>query len=400
MVCGDLLHFNHKWCAAGPREMVTSVNVALYVKKVLMATNPEPPACLPDSHSARAWLDGLAEIVCPADLDAETLIDLIARARHDDNLRAHAADLARAVTEHRFGDGVFIRGLIEIGNYCGSNCLYCGIRAGNTEARRYRLSRDTVLDCCGFGYERGFRTFVLQGGEDPLYDHGVLTDIIEAIRNDFPDVAITLSVGERERAVYAEWRRAGADRYLLRHETANPAHFARLHPPGQTWENRKRCLHDLQDLGYQTGGGFMVGSPYQTDADLAADILFLRDLDPAMIGIGPFIPHHNSPFRDFPPGSVEDTLFLLSLLRLLFPRVLLPATTALGTLAPDGRERGLLAGANVVMPNLTPADTRGAYELYDNKLSDGAEAGENLLALKKRLHGIGRQVVVSRGDYV
>lgn len=365
-----------------------------------MTTIPERPACLPDSRSARACLDGLAESAGDATPDKATMTGLIALARHDDALRAHAAELARIATEHRFGDGVFIRGLIEIGNHCRCDCYYCGIRAGNGRARRYRLSRDTILDCCRFGYDRGFRTFVLQGGEDPLYEYGVLTDIIEAIRNDFPDVAITLSVGERERSVYAEWRRAGADRYLLRHETANPDHYARLHPAGQAWENRKRCLYDLQDLGYQTGGGFMVGSPYQTDDDLAADILFLRDLDPAMIGIGPFIPHHDSPFRDFPPGDVGTTLFLLSLLRLLFPRVLLPATTALGSLAADGREQGLLAGANVVMPNLSPAGIRGSYELYDNKLSDGAEAGENLIVLKDRLERIGRHVVVGRGDYV
>lgn len=330
-------------------------------------------------------------------LDKEELIFLIAGRNRDTEL--YARELARQVRERTYGNRVFIRGLIEFTNYCKNDCYYCGIRRSNKKAARYRLTKEDILDCCRQGYELGFRTFVLQGGEDGYFTAERLTELIREIKNGYPDCALTLSVGEKKEEEYRAFREAGADRYLLRHETADPDHYRILHPEPLSLENRKHCLFLLKKLGFQTGAGFMVGSPGQTPETLAEDFLFLKKLDPEMVGIGPFISHGDTPFREQPDGTMEDTLFYLALLRLMLPRVLLPATTALGTIHPSGREKGILSGANVVMPNLSPLSVRKKYMLYDGKISTGDEAAEGVKNLKKRMEAIGCQIVTDRGDY-
>ncbi len=307
--------------------------------------------------------------------------------------------LAQETAQKSFGRQIFVRGLIEFTNYCKNDCYYCGIRRSNKNAVRYRLTQEEILECCHAGYGLGFRTFVLQGGEDYFYSDDDIAAIVRAIKAQHPDCAVTLSIGERSRETYALWKKAGADRYLLRHETADFAHYAKLHPAELSAKNRQNCLYTLKELGYQAGAGFMVGSPYQTAENLADDLMFLQKLRPQMIGIGPFIPHHDTPFKDEPAGSVELTLVLLAVLRLLFPHVLLPATTALGTLAPGGRLLGIKAGANVIMPNLSPQNVRGKYLLYDNKLHTGAEAAEALNKLQREVASIGYRIVSARGDY-
>ena len=305
---------------------------------------------------------------------------------------------AREIRIRHYGHDVYIRGLIEFTNYCKNDCYYCGIRKGNHNADRYRLSKEDILECCAQGYELGFRTFVLQGGEDGWYTDERLADIVASIRSGRTDCAITLSAGERSRESYRILREAGADRYLLRHETYDSRHYGMLHPPSLSAEHRQKCLWDLKELGYQVGTGFMVGSPFQTPENLADDMLFLTELNPQMVGIGPFIPHHDTPFSDKKAGTPELTLFMLGLIRLLLPKVLLPSTTALGSITPNGREQGILAGANVVMPNLSPAQFREKYLLYDNKLCTGSEAAESLKDLKSRMESIGYHVTVARGD--
>lgn len=307
--------------------------------------------------------------------------------------------LAQQAAQKSFGRQIFVRGLIEFTNYCKNDCYYCGIRRSNKNAARYRLTQEEILECCHAGYGLGFRTFVLQGGEDYFYSNDDIAAIVRAIKAQHPDCAVTLSIGERSRETYALWKKAGADRYLLRHETADCAHYAKLHPAELSAKNRQNCLYTLKELGYQAGAGFMVGSPYQTAENLADDLMFLQKLRPQMIGIGPFIPHHDTPFKHEPAGSVELTLVLLAVLRLLFPHVLLPATTALGTLAPGGRLLGIKAGANVIMPNLSPQNVRGKYLLYDNKLHTGAEAAEALNELQREVASIGYRIVSARGDY-
>lgn len=307
--------------------------------------------------------------------------------------------LAQKTAQKSFGRQIFVRGLIEFTNYCKNDCYYCGIRRSNKNAARYRLTQEEILECCHAGYGLGFRTFVLQGGEDYFYSDEDIAAIVRSIKAQHPDCAVTLSIGERSRETYALWKKAGADRYLLRHETADCAHYAKLHPAELSAANRQNCLYTLKELGYQAGAGFMVGSPYQTAENLADDLMFLQKLRPQMIGIGPFIPHHDTPFKDEPAGSVELTLVLLAVLRLLFPHVLLPATTALGTLAPGGRLLGIKAGANVIMPNLSPQNVRGKYLLYDNKLHTGAEAAEALNELQREVASIGYRIVSARGDY-
>lgn len=307
--------------------------------------------------------------------------------------------LAQETAQKSFGRQIFVRGLIEFTNYCKNDCYYCGIRRSNKNAARYRLTQEEILECCHAGYGLGFRTFVLQGGEDYFYSDDDIAAIVRAIKAQHSDCAVTLSIGERSRETYALWKQAGADRYLLRHETADFAHYAKLHPAELSAANRQQCLYTLKELGYQAGAGFMVGSPYQTAENLADDLMFLQKLRPQMIGIGPFIPHHDTPFKDEPAGSVELTLVLLAVLRLLFPHVLLPATTALGTLAPGGRLLGIRAGANVIMPNLSPQNVRGKYLLYDNKLHTGAEAAEALNELQHEVASIGHKIVSARGDY-
>ncbi len=307
---------------------------------------------------------------------------------------------ASALRQAYYGTEVYIRGLIEFTNYCRNDCFYCGIRRSNRGAQRYRLGQEEILACCATGYALGFRTFVLQGGEDPLYTPERIAALVRAIKNAYPNCAVTLSVGEQPREVYQSWFDAGADRYLLRHETADHAHYRSLHPPTLSLENRMRCLWDLKSIGYQVGCGFMVGSPGQTAAHLAKDLLFIRELEPHMVGIGPFIPHKDTPFAGEAPGSVELTVYLLSILRLMLPQALLPATTALSTLHPRGRELGILAGANVCMPNLSPADARAKYTLYDHKTCTGDEAAEGVARLRGHMEAIGYQVVTDRGDHI
>lgn len=309
-------------------------------------------------------------------------------------LRAHAV----SQREQHFGRGVFVRGLIEISSYCKNNCLYCGIRRGNTEAERYRLIKEEILECAREGYALGLRTFVLQGGEDPYFTDEVVSDIVRSIKLLCPDAAVTLSLGERSRDSYKALKEAGADRYLLRHETATEEHYSRLHPKEMSFEKRMACLEDLKDLGYQTGAGFMVGSPFQTAADLARDLKFIEEFRPEMCGIGPFIPHKNSVFKDHPAGGVELTCFLLSVIRIILPTVLLPATTALGSIMDGGRELGILSGANVVMPNLSPMSVRAKYDLYNGKRHSGSESCEALCELEERFKKIGYHLDYSRGD--
>lgn len=309
-------------------------------------------------------------------------------------LAARATDLRKAV----YGNTVYVRGLIEIGNFCKNDCLYCGIRRSNKACQRYRLTPEEILECCHEGYALGFRTFVMQGGEDAFWSDKVLCDLIKKIKQFYPDAAVTLSLGERSRESYARLKEAGADRYLLRHETADKAHYEMLHPAALSFDERMRCLFDLKSLGYQVGCGFMVGSPYQSAKELAKDLFFVQEFQPDMCGIGPFIPQSDTPFGKETAGSLELTCYLLSILRLIKPNLLLPSTTALGSIHPKGREMGILAGANVVMPNLSPASVRKKYALYDNKATDGAEAAECLDALRARMQAIGYEVVTDRGD--
>ena len=306
---------------------------------------------------------------------------------------------AQEVALLHFGNKIYIRGLIEVSNCCRNNCYYCGIRKGNPNIERYRLNLESILDCCRQGYKLGFRTFVLQGGEDPALTDDRIEMTVARIRQNYPDCAITLSLGEKSRDAYERFFRAGANRYLLRHETYNESHYRQLHPAEMSGKQRLQCLADLKDIGYQTGTGIMVGSPGQTVEHIIEDILFIEKLQPEMIGIGPFIPHHDTPFAGKAAGSMEMTLKLLSIFRLMHPYALIPSTTALATLASDGRERGILAGANVVMPNLSPPEQRTKYTLYDNKAAFGAEAAEGLKKLSERLNAIGYRISTERGDY-
>lgn len=310
----------------------------------------------------------------------------------------YLASTAREVADSIYGKNVYVRGLIEFTNYCRNDCYYCGIRRSNKEAERYRLTEEQIMECCQMGYELGFRTFVLQGGEDPYFTDDRICEIIRNIKNRYEDCAITLSIGEKSRASYERYFEAGADRYLLRHETANECHYRKLHPAELSLENRKRCLWNLKEIGYQVGAGFMVGSPGQTMETLYEDMRFIKELEPHMVGIGPFIPQHNTPFKGEKAGTLEETLKLLSIIRLIHPKVLLPATTALGTIHPMGREKGILAGANVVMPNLSPVSVRKKYELYDNKICTGDEAAECKNCLQSRMEKIGYTIPVDRGD--
>lgn len=305
---------------------------------------------------------------------------------------------ARKVRHQYYEKEIYVRGLIEFTNYCKNDCFYCGIRKSNANTTRYRLTKEDILTCCKSGYKLGFRTFVLQGGEDGYFTDARLCDIVSSLKSSYPDCAITLSVGEKSYDSYKALFEAGADRYLLRHETFDSVHYKKLHPSSLTAENRQQCLWNLKEIGYQVGTGFMIGSPCQTSENLVDDLLFIKSLNPQMIGIGPFISHHDTPFKDQTSGSLELTLFMLGLLRLMLPKVLLPATTALGTISPNGRELGILAGANVIMPNLSPINLRKNYLLYDNKISTGDEAAESLNNLKRSMADIGYQIVVSRGD--
>ena len=316
-----------------------------------------------------------------------------------EELSAYLFPKADRIRRENYGTDIYVRGLIEFTNYCRNDCYYCGIRRSNRSAQRYRLTEEEILGCCEEGYQLGFRTFVLQGGEDPIYSPERMEALVHTIKSHFPDCAITLSVGEHGKETYQRWFDAGAERYLLRHETADDSHYRILHPPELSLQHRKQCLWDLKEIGYQVGCGFMVGSPGQTSAQLTEDLLFIHELQPEMVGIGPFIPQKDTPFGKETAGTLEKTLFLLGIIRLMLPQVLLPATTALGTIHPRGRELGIQAGANVCMPNLSPVAVREKYALYDNKICTGDEAAQCRNCLAARMQSIGYQVVVSRGDH-
>ena len=328
------------------------------------------------------------------DLSANEFKALLQTDFFDELLFQKADEIRKSI----YGDEVYIRGLIEFTNYCRNNCYYCGIRRDNQNAVRYRLTKDEILACCEEGYRLGFRTYVLQGGEDLHYTDKVICDIVSEIRSRFPDCAITLSIGEKSKESYKAFFDAGANRYLLRHETADDAHYGMLHHDSMSSRRRKQCLYDLKEIGYQVGSGFMVGSPYQTTEHLTSDLRFLQDLEPDMIGIGPYISHEDTPFASFESGSLALTLRLLSVLRLMFPYALIPATTALGTIHPQGRELGLKAGANVVMPNLSPVSVRKLYSLYENKICTGEEAAQCRGCLERRVSSAGYQIVTAIGN--
>lgn len=320
-------------------------------------------------------------------------------ADRDEQSAEYLFSLARQVKEQYYGKDVYIRGLIEFTNYCRNDCYYCGIRRSNKNADRYRLTEDEILECCKEGYELGFRTFVLQGGEDAYFTDDRICSIVSHIKHNYPDCAVTLSIGEKTRDSYQKYFDAGADRFLLRHETADFEHYSKLHPQELSAENRQRCLRDLKEIGFQVGTGFMVGSPYQTPEHLAEDMIFIRGLQPHMVGIGPFVPHHDTPFAKERGGTVELTLFMIGLIRLTLPKALIPATTALGTIDYNGREKGIMAGANVVMPNLSPTSVRKKYMLYDNKICTGDESAQCRACLERRINSTGCRIVVSRGDH-
>lgn len=330
-------------------------------------------------------------------LSKEELIELIDNRTPE--ISEYLFEIAREVRHKYYDNDVYIRGLIEFTNYCKNDCYYCGIRRSNKNASRYRLTKEQILECCKIGYDLGFRTYVLQGGEDPFFKDDIIVDIVHEIKQKHPECAVTLSLGEKSYESYKAFFEVGADRYLLRHETATEEHYNKLHPKELLLSNRKQCLWDLKEIGYEVGTGFMVGSPYQTTENLAEDLLFIKELKPQMVGIGPFIPHQDTPFKDFKGDDGSLTLFMIGLLRLMLPSVLLPSTTALGTIDPLGREKGILAGANVVMPNLSPTNVRDKYLLYDNKICTGDEAAECRYCMENRMKKVGYNVVVSRGDF-
>lgn len=338
--------------------------------------------------------DLIRKLTDERNLTDEEFMEILCTDSYDEALRT-AADTVRRT---HYGNEVYVRGLIEFSNYCKNNCYYCGIRRDNKNVSRYRLTKEEILECCADGYELGFRTFVLQGGEDPYFTDERVCDIVGTIHRKYPECAITLSIGEKEKESYEAFYKAGASRYLLRHETACADHYRKLHPAEMSLENRKRCLFDLKSIGYQVGAGIMVGSPYQTLENIIEDLRFLKELDPDMIGIGPFIHHNQTPFANEPDGSMYLTLRLLSVLRLMFPHVLLPATTALGTIHPQGREMGLKCGANVLMPNLSPVKYRKQYELYEDKICTGDESAQCRGCLEARAESVGYRIVTARGD--
>lgn len=340
----------------------------------------------------------LEKLIAENNLEGDELLTLLVNL--DKGLRARLRNAAAETCHAIYGRHVYMRGLIEFSNHCGRDCLYCGIRRSNGDVRRYRLSQEEILECCQIGHGMGFRTFVLQSGEDPWWNDERTTELVRQIRHGFPDSAITLSLGEKSRQAYEIFYQAGADRYLLRHETADPEHYARLHPSEMRLESRMRCLMDLREIGFQVGAGFMVGSPFQTAENLVSDLLFLKNFSPHMVGIGPFLPHSATPFADKAAGTLEQTIDMVAMTRLLLPKSLLPATTALGTLDLQGREIALCSGANVVMPNLSPTENRGDYAIYDGKISTGEEAAESRAALEDRLRKVGSLPEYSRGDHI
>lgn len=339
-------------------------------------------------------MDIIDLLKCNKNLPDKDLIELLQNETQDEKLFFTANETRKSV----YGKDVYIRGLIEFTNHCKNNCYYCGIRCGNEKAIRYRMSRKEILEICKNGYELGFRTFVLQGGEDPFFTDEKICEIVSEIRNKFPDCAITLSIGEKSKKSYKAFFDAGANRYLLRQEAASGSLYKKFHPDAMNLENRKRCLSDLKEIGYQVGAGFMVGAPFQTLENIAEDLRFLQSLEPDMIGIGPFISHHETPFADFKNGTLDLTLRLIAVLRLMFPYALIPATTALGTIHPEGRELGLKAGANVIMPNLSPQEVREKYVLYDNKICINEDIHKCYGCTKTKVENAGYQIVTDIGN--
>lgn len=338
------------------------------------------------------------ELASKNKLEKKDYVRLLEHLNKNEEEEQYVRELARQKAMIYYGNDVYVRGLIEYTNYCKNDCYYCGIRKSNANAMRYRLTKEEILDCCKEGYELGFRTFVLQGGEDGFYTDDKLVDIILAIKMQYKDCALTLSIGERSYEAYKRFYDAGANRYLLRHETADELHYERLHPSNLSLKARKECLYQLKEIGYQVGCGFMVGSPFQTLENIAEDLVFIKELSPQMVGIGPFISHKDTPFKDYENGSVSLTLNLIAIIRLMLPNILIPATTALGTLDKMGREKGVLAGANVLMPNLSPVSVRKKYMLYDNKICTGDEAAQCRQCLNQRIERIGYHIVTNRGD--
>lgn len=303
------------------------------------------------------------------------------------------------VRKQNYGDVVYLRGIIEFTNHCKRNCLYCGIRRDNKSTDRYRLTKEEILECATLGNKLGYKTFVLQGGEDPYFTDEKMIDIIKLLKERFPQNAITLSLGERSYESYKSMYEAGADRYLLRHETASKELYEALHPDGN-FENRIKCLKDLKEIGYQVGAGFLVGLPDSNVYDMVENLLFIKELEPAMCGIGPFIPQKDTSLSKEKQGTVEETIIYLALIRLLVPDILLPSTTALGTIDPLGREKGLKAGANVVMPNLSPVSVREKYALYDGKICTGDEAAECRNCIERKIVNAGFRVEITAGHNV
>lgn len=344
----------------------------------------------------------LVEKLSTSSLQNENFItknDFLLLLQNKDLIFNYTKEKANKIRQENFSNKIYVRALIEISNYCKNACFYCGINCKNQNIQRYRLSEQQILECCKTAYNLGFRTFVLQGGEDAFFSDEKICKIIKSIKEKFPDCAITLSLGEKSKESYALFKKFGADRYLLREETANPVHYQKLHPKNMKLENRIECLKNLKELGFQTGAGFMVGSPFQTLEDIATDLFFIQELKPQMVGIGPFIPHSKTEFANFPQGELNLTLFILSLVRIMNPKVLLPATTALSTINPEGRILGILSGANVVMPNVSPIEQRKNYALYNNKASVNEESAEGLNLLQKQLDKINCKIDFSRGDY-
>ena len=348
----------------------------------------------PSPVNSGGKMDLVDKLTQCSNLSDEEFIELLSTDKYDDRLFVAADKKRREI----YGDEVYLRGLIEFTNYCKNNCFYCGIRRDNANISRYRMTQEDIIAICDKGYNLGFRTFVLQGGEDMYYTDDRICSIVSQIRGRFPDCAITLSIGEKTKESYQAYFDAGANRYLLRHETASDAHYGKLHPQEMSLENRKQCLFNLKEIGYQVGAGFMVGSPYQTLGNILVDLRFLQELEPDMIGIGPFISHCDTPFNKYENGTLELTLRLISILRLMFPYVLLPATTALGTIHPQGREMGLKAGANVMMPNLSPREVREKYMLYDNKICVNEDSDLCGDCTKRRVSSVGYRVVTDIGN--
>ncbi|MBF8983694.1 [FeFe] hydrogenase H-cluster radical SAM maturase HydE [Lutibacter sp. B2] len=336
------------------------------------------------------------KLTCTHSLSEKELLYLLEHITKED--QNYLIDKAHEVRMKAYGDKVFLRGLLEFTNYCKNDCIYCGIRASNKNASRYRLSLEEILSACADGYHLGYRTFVLQGGEDPFFTDDKIVEIISSIKSKYPDCAITLSIGEKSKQSYKKYYDAGADRYLLRHETASKDLYESLHPT-MSFENRHQCLQDLKDIGYQIGAGFMVGLPNQTNEDFVNDLMFLKELEPHMIGIGPFIPHKDTALSGKTSGTLDKTILLLAIIRLLLPNALLPATTALGSIDPLGREQGLKAGANVVMPNLSPLYVREKYMLYDGKICTGDESAHCRKCIEGRINKAGFSLDFSRGDH-